>query len=664
MLIGHREKKTFPFFTCTPLHKYPLIPRFCAFSRLPATFSSRSSHSIIIKPKMSTTPFSRTKFEELMKRKFFYAPAFSIYGGVAGLYDYGPPGCALQANIIDLWRKHFILEEHMLEVDCTIMTPFDVLKTSGHVDRFSDYMVTDSKTGDFFRADHLIEAFFERLLASNPKDLSPELRLKAETVLAQIDGIDMAGLQALINEHAIKSDLGNPLTPVSQFNLMFGTEIGPTGYLKAFLRPETAQGQFVNFKRLLECNNQKMPFASAMIGKSFRNEISPRSGLLRVREFLMAEIEHYVHPAQKDHPKFASVANFTLSLLPSARQVEGSSETIRMSIGQAVAEGIVNNQTLGYYLVRVAQFLLAIGIKSEALRFRQHMPNEMAHYASDCWDAEIKNSYGWIECVGCADRAAYDLSVHTKRTKERLVASEKHSAPITVTRPRAVINKKDIGILFKKESKAIVEHLENDVDLACVNIPYSFSLNGTAYSLDASLFNVEMITEVEHVREYIPNVIEPSFGIGRIIYSLLEHSFWNRQEDENRCVLSLPPVIAPWKAMILPLSSNQVFDPIVQELSSKLKAYQIAFDVEDSSASIGKRYARNDELGIPFFLTVDFQSVQDASVTVRERDTTRQIRVPVAQAAPLIHALSLGVKTWEMAEQEYPLFVGQDLEIK
>jgi glycyl-tRNA synthetase len=166
-----------------------------------------------------------------------------------------------------------------------------------------------------------------------------------------------------------------------------------------FLRPETAQGIFTNFRRLLEANNNRMPFAAAQIGLAFRNEIAPRSGLLRVREFQMAEIEHFVNPNDKLHPRFSEVADVVLNLF--SRDLQGGAEetTIRLTVGQAVATGVIDNQTLGYYLARTHLFLLKVGIKEEKLRFRQHKATEMAHYAKDCWDAEIHTSYGWVECV-------------------------------------------------------------------------------------------------------------------------------------------------------------------------------------------------------------------------------------------------------------------------
>jgi glycyl-tRNA synthetase len=229
--------------------------------------------------------------------------------------------------------------------------------------------------------------------------------------------------------------------------------------ISSYLRPETAQGHFLNFSRLLEYNNGRVPFASAQIGRSFRNEISPRAGLLRVREFTMAEIEHYVDPLDKSHPRFNEIRNYTLPLLDRNVQTSGSTTVTTLSVGDAVEKGIIANETLGYFLVRISQFLLKIGIHPERLRFRQHMANEMAHYAADCWDAEIHNSTGWTECVGCADRAAYDLSVHSKKTGHPLIVRVALKEPIVEEKVVADVNKKTVGKAFGKDTAAIANHL-------------------------------------------------------------------------------------------------------------------------------------------------------------------------------------------------------------
>ncbi|CEG68654.1 Glycine--tRNA ligase 1, mitochondrial [Rhizopus azygosporus] len=621
----------------------------------------------------SAENFDRAALEQLVTKRFFYAPSFQIYGGVAGLYDYGPTGCALLNNIISVWRNHFVLEEEMLEVDTSIMTTHDVLKTSGHVDKFADYMCKDLKNGEIFRADHVVEAVLEARLQGDKEaraakagktaeqiaaeaaedaskvdkkkkkkkgvvvavELADDVRKAYEETLAQIDNYNGEELAAIMKKFDIRSpESGNELSEPKEFNLMFESSIGPTGHLKGYLRPETAQGQFLNFKKLLEFNNDKMPFASAQVGRSFRNEISPRSGLLRVREFTMAEIEHYVDPENKQHPKFADVKDVVLTLLPKDVQLGGKTETVDMTIGEAVEKKIVDNETLGYFMARIYLFLEKIGIKRDRLRFRQHMDNEMAHYACDCWDAEIKTSYGWIECVGCADRSAYDLTVHSKRTGEKLVVREQLPEPRTVELWQVEINKKTFGPKFKKDAKVVEETLNSlsedkyaqlakELETAGVG---SIEVNGQTFEVTKDHITVKRGTVTEHVREYTPNVIEPSFGIGRILYSLLEHSWWVREDDEARNVLSFPPVVAPFKCCVLPLSGNAVFEPFVRKFSRELRQAGISTRTDDSKASIGRRYARNDELGIPYAITIDFDTVKDNTITLRERDSTKQIR--------------------------------------
>lgn len=639
--------------------------------------------------KMSTAPnteFSREALESVLKRRFFFAPAFEIYGGVSGLYDYGPPGCALQANIIDTWRKHFVLEEDMLEVDCTMLTPHEVLKTSGHVDKFADWMCKDAKTGEIFRADHLVEEVLEARLkgdkeARGIKEEEPEeedenkkkrkkkvkeikaIKLDDEvveeynTILAKIDGFSGPELGQLM----IKYNIGNPVTgePLEQpveFNLMFETAIGPSGQLKGYLRPETAQGQFLNFNKLLDFNNERMPFASASIGKSFRNEISPRSGLLRVREFLMAEIEHFVDPQCKNHSNFDAVKDIVISLLSKEVQQAGKTDILKITIGEAVAQGIIDNQTLGYFIGRIFLFLIKIGVNPEKLRFRQHMANEMAHYAADCWDAELQTSYGWIECVGCADRSAYDLSVHAAKTKEKLTVKEALKEPVTVEEFECEIEKKKFGPLFRKDAPKVEEWLTSRTqceleDLAeelesKLKISAKIPQMDGAVEIPKDLVKIEKKKKTVHIREYTPNVIEPSFGIGRIIYAIFEHSFWTRPEDSARAVLSFPPLVAPTKILVVPLMNNKELQQATTVVKSTLRKAQIPFKVDDSGASIGKRYARNDELGTPFGITVDYQTIEDGSVTLRDRDTTSQVRGSLADVVAAVENITYKGVSW------------------
>jgi glycyl-tRNA synthetase len=534
-----------------------------------------------------------------------------------------------------------------------MLTPYEVLKTSGHVDKFADWMCKDPKTGEIFRADHLVEEVLESRLKGNkeargekveveeedPKKKKKKVKNIAaikmedalvteyEEVLAKIDNYNGEELGALMKKYDIRNPANNSvLEPPVAFNLMFQTSIGPSSNLPGYLRPETAQGQFLNFAKLLDFNQQQMPFASASIGKSFRNEISPRAGLLRVREFLMAEIEHFVDPeGGKKHPFFDEVKDVELELLNRDIQLSGKTQVETTKIGKAVETGLVDNETLGYFLARIQLFLLRIGVDPKKIRFRQHMANEMAHYAADCWDAELLTSYGWIECVGCADRSAYDLSVHQKKTGAPLVVREPRKEPLRIEEWQCEIEKKKFGPKFKKDGKTVeaaIEALTQDVreklslDLEkegkiVIDVP---GVGDGKVEVPKDLITIEKRTRVDNVREYTPNVIEPSFGIGRIFYvstcgllvhpsltqcqALCEHSYWTREQDEARGVLSFPPTVAPTKVLIVPLSSHADFKPFVRKLSTQLQDIGVSSRVDDSGASIGKRYSVGSESAI------------------------------------------------------------------
>ena len=268
----------------------------------------------------------------------------------------------------------------------------------------------------------------------------------------------------------------------------------------------------------------------------------------------MAEIEHFVDPeGGKKHPRFHEVAAIELDLLDRDVQLSGRTDLQRMSIGEAVAKRRVDNETLGYFLARIHLFLERLGIDTRKVRFRQHMQNEMAHYATDCWDAELLTSYGWIECVGCADRSAYDLTVHAKRTGAGLVVRETRKEPLKVEEWAVDIDRKKFGPRFKKDAKSVeaaVDALSQEmreklavelkdkgkIHIEVPGLDTTATATATSVELDQDLISIAKRTRVENVREYTPNVIEPSFGIGRILYSLMEHCFWTRDGDEARAV--------------------------------------------------------------------------------------------------------------------------------
>lgn len=316
-----------------------------------------------------------------------------------------------------------------------------------------------------------------------------------------------------------------------------------------------------------------MPFAAAQIGLGFRNEIHPKQGLLRVREFTMAEIEHFVDPDNKDHPRFYRVKDLKLPLFSAANQLTNERAIIRdLTLGDAVANKVIDNETLAYFMARTYLFLQSVGIVASGIRFRQHRADEMAHYAKDCWDAEVETSYGWIEIAGHADRSCYDLSRHAKRTKTELVAARLLPEPRQVKFIKVLPNKKEIGKAFKQDSQPINVAIEEMNDEDKLKLKAEFDASGEAtitiasgkqVKLNKDFVAFEQGERTQHEEKYTPSVIEPSFGIGRIVYCIFEHCFRIRPHEASRTYFVFPPLIAPLKCSILPLIPNKEINQVV-----------------------------------------------------------------------------------------------------
>uniref|UniRef100_A0A7S2K6A6 glycine--tRNA ligase n=1 Tax=Zooxanthella nutricula TaxID=1333877 RepID=A0A7S2K6A6_9DINO len=626
---------------------------------------------------MSVFERNRKDLEDLCKRRFVFRQGSEIYGGVSGFFTYGPPGCALKTNIIQQWRNHFVIEEALMEIEDTYIMPRPVLKASGHVDRFSDFLVRDVKDEKkFFRADKLLEDVMDAKL--NEKGITEAVKKEYTAVRNQADAYSQEELYDVFKKYAIKSpDNGNDLTEPEPFNLMFPVPIGPAGLIQGFLRPETAQGIFLNYKFCLEQNANRLPFGCAQIGKSFRNEIAPRAGLTRQREFTQAEIEYFVKPTDKRHPKFAGIKKTKLLLFSSDRQLKAEPHE-EVTIGDAVSSGMVNNETLGYFMVRTFTFLTSIGIRPEHCRFRQHLPTEMAHYACDCWDAEIETCYGWLECVGIADRACFDLNAHAEAAKVDLAYREALETPIErevteITKAAGIAVMKD----FKKAGRLVKEWLEklSSEDLRALNEEVNKSGQATrncslsdGSSGDYTFLPNHVVCQTKKEKQttttFMPGVVEPSFGIDRILFSVLEHAYYARPKEEGdgdkqtRGVLAFSATVAPYKLTILPqdqrIARENKYEDLKDLIRKRIAALGHSSTVDDSAATLGKRYARNDELGIPFACTVDFDSLKDECVTLRERDSMRQVRLKADKVGGLLHDLCTARKSWQDVLAMYP----------
>ncbi|HHI30767.1 MAG TPA: glycine--tRNA ligase, partial [Candidatus Methanoperedenaceae archaeon] len=415
--------------------------------------------------------------------------------------------------------------------------------------------------------------------------------------------------------------------------------IGPGKGRRGYLRPETAQGMFVNFPRLLRFYREKLPFGAVQIGKSYRNEISPRQGVLRLREFTQAEAEIFIDPTDKTEPRFKDVASSELTLYPASIQ-EAGEEPIQMRLGEAVAEGTIAHESLAYYINLTYEFLTASGIDPKRLRFRQHRDDEMAHYAADCWDAEAYlDRFGWVELVGIADRTDYDLQAHTRVSGMELGVFKEYEKP----KRQKVIKIKPkmnyIGPKFKKRAKQVVKTLEKLSLGEISGETITIEVDGEEIRLGSEAFTIETLIEEISGEKIIPHVVEPSFGLDRIIYTILEHSYREETvEDEVRKVMELPEKIAPIKAAVLPLLTKDELITPAKKIETKLKENGIQTTYDDSG-TIGRRYRRNDEIGTPYAITIDYTTLEDETVTIRDRTTMKQIRRPIKEIEYLITRL-------------------------
>ena len=453
------------------------------------------------------------KVVALSKNRGFVYPGSEIYGGLANTWDYGPLGAELKNNVKKAWWRKFVQEsKYNVGLDAAILMNPQTWVASGHVGGFSDPLVDCKSCKSRFRADKLIEDFH----AANGM---PEI---------VVDGWSNEELEKYIAEHNIpcpecgKTDF----TGIRQFNLMFKTFQGVTEDSKSelYLRPETAQGIFVNFKNVQRTSRKKVPFGIGQIGKSFRNEITPGNFIFRVREFEQMELEFFCEPG-------------------------------------------TDLEWFNYWRGFCHQWLLSLGINEENLRLRDHSPEELCFYSKATTDFEFKFPFGWGELWGVADRTDYDLTQHQNTSGQDM----------------------------------------------------------TYFDQDKN----------EH---YIPYVIEPSLGVERSVLAFLCNAYTeevltdaNGKEDV-RVVMKFHPALAPFKAAILPLAKKlaPVAEPIHEELS---KYFMVDYD---AAGSIGKRYRREDEIGTPFCICVDFDTETDGCVTIRDRDTMQQVRIPVSEVRSYI----------------------------
>lgn len=561
------------------------------------------------------------KVMNVAKKRGFLWSSFEIYAGVAGFYDYGPLGAILKNSIIQKWREYYVVREGFYEIESPTVMPEEALKASGHVDHFTDPMTECKECLEVYRADHIIEEIINR----------------------DVEGLSNEELTKIISEEKILCPkCGNHLTRVWNYNLMFQTLIGAKGKKTGYMRPETAQGIFIPFKRLLRFYRGKLPFGVVQVGKAYRNEISPRQGVIRLREFTQAEAEIFVNPADKTHEKFGEIKDKMLKLYPADIQAS-EGESIEISVGDALDNGVVSSQILIYQLYLAQKFLRELGIPDEVIRFRQHLPTEMAHYAIDCWDVEVYTErYGWVEIIGIADRTDFDLKSHTEHSNEDLRVFIEYDEPKQIKKLAVKPNMSKFGPSFKGDAPKILKALENiDAEKVKQSIEndnvFKLQIEDKNFELLPEHVNFEEIEETVRGEKIFPHVIEPSYGLDRIVFSVLLHTFTEDKENERE-YFKLPKDIAPVEVSVFPLLNKEELRQIAVEIKNNLR--EEGFIAEfDASGTIGRRYARSDEIGVPYAITVDHDSLEDNKVTIRNRDNLKQKRVLISDIAEILNGL-------------------------
>ena len=471
----------------------------------------------------------------------------NIYGGLAGFWDYGPIGVEIKNRIKDAWWTDFVRNrDDIVGYEGAIITHPKVWEASGHLKSFNDPLIfCQGKCKKKHRLDHLVE---------------DKLGFRTEDL-----GIDKLGdiiKDKKLNCPECGGTLGDPVT----FNLMFNTHIGPVQNSSsiAYLRPENAQLIFSGFRNVIDSTRVKMPFGIAHTGIVFRNEISPRNFLFRVREYELMEFEYFTNPEKtNDCPSFDEIIDYEINIYSRKEQSQHFEEDYRrMTVRETWEKKIFKNKWLAYWLVIFVQwFSENLGIRRERLRLRQHMETELSHYALDTWDLEYKYPFGWKELMGCANRTQFDLTQHQEYSKSKMQFMEE--------------------------------------------------------------------TEKGVVR-YVPYVVaEPSVGLGRILLTIITEGYTEEiVEGRKRVVLKIHPRLAPYDVAVFPLQKEEEIFAKAQEIFKKLRSEGFIVYYDDSG-SIGKRYRRHDEIGTPFCVTIDYETLDDEQITIRNRDTMEQVRIPI-----------------------------------
>lgn len=558
-----------------------------------------------------------TIINELARRRGFFWRSYEIYGGVSGFVTYGFLGAKLKQNIEKKVRALFVNKLGILEIESPVIAPSRVFEASGHVDHFKEPMVKCTKCERRFRADHLLREF-------------------AKISESEAEKLSLKEVNEAIGKYAIRCpECGGAFDKPKYFLTMFKTTIGPYSGATGYGRPEAAQGIFAEFRRLYEMAREKLPFGVIQIGHALRNEISPRQGLIRLREFTIMDLEFFFDPEEPNCFMLKDFENDTLPLVLAENKLRGSEEIVEITVKEALDKDYIKAGWQAVFMALAKKLLVDLGVPTEKQRFIEKLPWEKAHYALQSFDQEVYvERWDWVEVSGHAYRTDYDLERHMQSSDVDMRVFKEYEKPVEKEQVTVKPSMARLGPVFKEEAARVVEMLSkaNPEDVKGSMEKKGYYMVGK-YKVLPEHIEITRRKVEERGKRFIPHVVEPSFGSDRLVRVALEYAY---HVKDGRTILSFPRDIAPIQVGVYPLVSK---DGLPEKTSQVYKTLlEEGFVAEyDEAGSIGRRYARADEIGIPLGVTVDYETLEDNTVTIRDRDSWKQVRSKIEELPGLLH---------------------------
>ena len=553
---------------------------------------------------------------ELAKRRGFFWSSFEIYGGSGGFVTYGPLGTRLKQNIEAKLRELMVKKIGIYEMESSVIAPAKVFEASGHVAHFKEPMVECQKCHTRFRADHLLE---EKGISS-----------------AEAEKMSLDDIKSELKTHQIVCpDCGGPFGEPTRYLTMFETTIGPYAGSVGYGRPEAAQNIFVEFNRLYTVARERLPFGCINIGKALRNEISPRQGLIRLREFTIADLEFFFDPEEPTCEKIGEVENEVLPILLCETRLKECEDITNFTVREALDKGIIKSEWQAFFMAQAKRLLTELGVPANKQRFLEKLTWEKAHYSTQSFDQEVLvDRWGWVEVSGHAYRTDYDLTCHMKASGVDMTVYKEYATPIETEELTVKPLMAKIGPVYKGDAGKAAAALAK---LPAQQVEEAMAKDGSILVEGYQIFKeqVEIGKQKTTVRgkRFIPHVVEPSFGCDRLFYIALEYAYGVK---DDRAVLSFPRTLAPIQVGIYPLMGKDGLDTKAKDVQ-KILACEGFMTEYDETGSIGRRYARADEAGIQLGITIDYDTLSDGTVTIRDRDSWQQVRTPITELPQLLH---------------------------